>query len=211
MADRHGHKQPQHPQAADKKHRDQRRDAHIAAAAQRPGQHLDADIGDVHRRQDVHHANAHGHDRVILAEQPEQRLRQVVERNADEQRDARRHGKADPHATPHAVVLPCAKVLPRKGRDGDAQRVDRHPEHKVDLAVDAPRRDGAGAEAVHAALDQHIADIVHGALGRRRDADHADGGQHLGVQAQLFRPDMPWRALGPGDAAQRQHRAGDLT
>ena len=125
--------------------------------------------------------------------------------------EAEHERKRAPDPGADAPGLPRAEVLPRKGRDRNAQRVDRHPEHKVDLAVDAPRRDGAGAEAVHAALDQHITDIVHGALGRRRDADHADGGQHLGVQAQLFRPDMPRRTLGPGDAAQRQHRAGDLT
>ena len=211
MADGHGDEQPEHPQAADKEHRDQRWYAHIAAAAQRTGKYLNADIGNVDRRQHMHHAHAHRNDRIVLTEQPEQRLGRVVEYRADDQRDARRHRHADPHAVAHAVVLPRTEVLPRKGRDRNTQRVDRHPEHKVDLAVDAPRRDGAGAEAVHAALDQHIADIVHGALGRRRDADHADGGQHLGVQAQLFRPDMPRRALGPGDAAQRQHRAGDLT
>ena len=106
---------------------------------------------------------------------------------------------------------PISEVCDQKDADHMKDTAEIQAEYKVDFAVNAPRRDGAGAEAVHAALDQHIADIVHGALGRRRDADHADGGQHLGVQAQLFRPDMPRRTLGPGDAAQRQHRTGNLT
>ena len=210
MIPRHHQGQPQHTQAADKEHRDQRRHPHIAAAAQRTGKHLDADIGNVDRRQHMHHTHAHRNDRIVLTEQPEQRLGRVVEYHADDQRDARRHRHTDPHAVAHAVVLPRTEVLPRKGRDRNAQRVDRHPEHKVDLAVDAPRRDGAGAEAVHAALDENVADVVHGALGCSGHADGADGREHIAVQPQFFGPDVPGHSLGADDAPQRQRRAGYL-
>ena len=211
MADGHGYEQPEHPQTADKEHGDQRRHADIAAATQRTGQHLNAYVGDVDRRQDVHHADTDGDHRVVLAEQAEQHLRQIVKCKADDQRRTRGHCQTDPHAAAHAVILPCAEVLPRKRRDGDAQRVDRHPEQKVDLAVDAPRRNRAGAEAVHAALDEHIADVVHGALGGGGHADGADGRENVAVQPQLFGADVPRHPLRADDAAQRQHRAGHLT
>ena len=211
MADGHGDEQPEHPQTADKEHGDQRRHADIAAAAQRTGQHLNTYVGDVDRRQDVHHADTDGDHRVVLAEQAEQHLRQIVKCKADDQRRTRGHCQTDPHAAAHAVILPCAEVLPRKRRDGDAQRVDRHPEQKVDLAVDAPRRNRAGAEAVHAALDEHIADVVHGTLGGGGHADGADGRENVAVQPQLFGADVPRHPLRADDAAQRQHRAGHLT
>ena len=207
---RHRRDQPEDAQSADADHRDKGGNAHIAAAAQRAGQDLDADVGHIGGHQHLHHMHAHLDHVGVLAEQAEQRPGSQVEHHADAYRNARRHLQADAGAPVHPVVLFGAEVLPRKGGDGNAQRVDGHPEDEVNLAVDAPGCDGVGAEAVHAALDHHVAHVVQRALGRRRDADGADGHENGPFHPQFARRQMPGHALEPGQAAQRQHRAGDL-
>ena len=121
MIERDHRGQPQHAQAADEKHRDQRRHADVAAAAQRAGKHLDADVGQVDRRQHVHHLHAHRHYAVILRKYAEKRLGPQIKADTDQQRQPGGHAHADPHALFDAVVLARAEVLPHKGGDGNAQ------------------------------------------------------------------------------------------
>ena len=158
----------------------------------------------------MHHLHAHRHHVVILRKHAEKRLGPKVEADTDQQRQPGGHGHTHPHAAAHAVVLAGAKVLPHKGGDGNAQRVNGHPEYEINFAVDAPGGDGVGAEAVHAALDDHVTEVVHGALGRRRDADGADGPQDARLHPHFVQRDMPGHALGADDAAQGEQGAGHL-
>ena len=56
--------------------------------------------------------------------------------------------QADIDALFHAVIEPCAEVLPNKGCNGHAKRIDDHPIHAVDLAVGRVCRHRVRAEAV---------------------------------------------------------------
>ena len=210
MLERQRHRQPHNTHDAHRKHCDDGGHPHITAAAQRAGKDFNADIGHIHRHQVVHHLHSLRHHGIVRAEQPEQQLGRRIQRQADAKGGTRRHGKAGHGAAAHAVILACAKVLARKGGNGNAKGADRHPEQEVDLAVHTPCGNGNGAKPIDGALDGHVADAVQRALCRARQADAADRQQHAAFNADIFELQMPRHALGAMDAPHCQHGADHL-
>ena len=204
------HCQPEHPQPADAKHRDEGGHPHIPAAAQRAGKNFDCDVGQVGGRQKVHHLNPLGNHARIVGKQAEQRFRRQIHDGAHHCGTARRHGQTDACPLPDPVIETCAEVLPCKGGDGNPKGVDRHPEQKINFSVDAPRRHRSGAKPVDGTLDEHIAHAVQCALGRSGQTNAADALQHAPFQPQLFRTEMPGHSLGTRQAAQCENHADAL-
>ncbi len=200
---------PGHPEQADAAAGQNHGDQRIARPSNGAGKNLDADKGNIPRRQiahDIHAAFQHG---GVGAEQPNQRRSEDIEQQTDGDGGAGGHGHGDPDALAHPLILLSAEVLPHKGGDGHSKSAQHHPEKAVHLALSRPGRHRVSAKGIDAGLNQDVGNRIHIRLNAGGQADFDNIFQNVGGEAQLFQPQLI-EGIPPAQGQQHQNGADRL-
>lgn len=180
----HG-KDPDDTKNTDPTERHQHRTNRIAASAHRTAENFNRIIGNEQRRNCFDNdLTDRKHARVIV-EQTYYRAAAQHRKQTDTYRRDDRQSKADLDTAFDAVKFPCAEVLTDKRCDRHTECGNRHPEDRVDFAVNRPCGNRIGTEIVDRCLQNDIADIVHRRLQSCRKSDLHDLEQCQTVKSDL--------------------------
>ena len=147
---------PKDAQDADSEGAQNHRDETVADTAQGTGEDLNRDVSRIERGEIAHHANSDLDNLLIGCEECVSVNSKEVHEGRDHDGGNDCHSHADAHSAVDAFMFVCTVILTDECRDCDSERVDDHPENRVDLSVGSPGGDGVCTERIDACLNDDV-------------------------------------------------------